>query len=98
MAVFHSAVGGREKRADARHSSYCGPNPNDRASARMMLHSARYLPDYPFGPHHARFRPQFARNAPLFKPFVGDWPADGTGFAPVWSAIAGCSYSGQKKT
>ncbi|EYB96972.1 hypothetical protein Y032_0144g2435 [Ancylostoma ceylanicum] len=71
----------REKRADARHSSFGGLNPDGRASARMMLHSARYWPDCLFGPHHTRSRPQFARKAPSFKPFVGDWPADLTGFA-----------------
>ncbi|EYC32290.1 hypothetical protein Y032_0003g1499 [Ancylostoma ceylanicum] len=80
---FHSAVSGREKQADARHSSYWGLNPDGRGSARFMLHSARYWPDCPFGPQHARFRPQFARNASSFKPFVGDWPANGTGFAPA---------------
>ncbi|EYC20336.1 hypothetical protein Y032_0022g577 [Ancylostoma ceylanicum] len=91
---WHSAVSGREKRADARHSSYFESNPDNCIPARMMLNSARYWPDRPFGPHHVRFRQQFARYAPSFKPFVGDLPANGTGFAPaiVWGGGNGGQF------
>ncbi|EYC32457.1 hypothetical protein Y032_0003g1589 [Ancylostoma ceylanicum] len=60
-------------------TSYFGPNPDGRASGRMMLRSARYSPDCPLNPQHVRFSPQFTRFVPSFKPFVGDLPADGTG-------------------